>query len=116
MMRIARATMRTGGSLPHRLRSPLLRRGLVVVAQAVDALAQFLARLAVRHVLLRHVNLLAGCRIAAGARRPVVEPEAAEAADLDAMPAEQALRHRIEDHLHSVPGILRHELRIALRE
>src|SRR6185295_10976172 len=53
---------------------------------------------------------------AAGARRPVVEPEAAEAADLDAMAAEQALRHRIEDHLHRVLGVLRHQLRIALGE
>src|SRR5919201_5211093 len=32
------------------------------------------------------------------------------------MAGEQALRHRIEDHLHRVLGVLRHELRIALRE
>src|SRR5688500_20060925 len=41
---------------------------------------------------------------AAGARRPVVEAEAAEAADLDAVAREQRLGHRIEDHLHRVLG------------
>jgi hypothetical protein len=32
------------------------------------------------------------------------------------MPAQQALRHGIEDHLDRVLGVLRHELRIALGE
>src|SRR4051812_10804597 len=102
--------------LPDRLRSALLGSRLPVRRRAIDPLAQLLAGLEVRHVLLRHVHLLARLRIPAGARRPVIQAEAAEAADLDAMAAEQALRHRIEDHLHGVLGVLRHELRIALRE
>jgi hypothetical protein len=62
------------------------------------------------------LHFLARLRIAARARRAVVEPEAAEAADLDAVSGEQRLSHRIEDHLHRVFGVLRHQLRIALGE
>src|SRR5207245_1183861 len=54
-------------TLPDRLRSPLLRSSGRIGRRAVDALAQLLARLEVRHVLLRHVHLLAGLRVAAGA-------------------------------------------------
>src|SRR5258707_9126126 len=102
--------------LAHGLRGALARGGLRFLGGRVDALAQLLARLEVRHVLLRHLHLLARLRIAAGARRPVVQPEAAEAADLDAVAGEQRLRHRIEDHLDRVLGVLRHQLRIALGE
>src|SRR5712691_5493335 len=82
----------------------------------VDPLAQLLARLEVRDVFLRHVDLLARFRIAADARRPVIEPEAAEAADLDALGLHQALRHRVQDHLDRIFGVLCDELRIARRE
>src|SRR4029079_7798690 len=37
-----------------------------------------------------------------------------EAADLDAMAVQQRVRHRIQDHLHRVLGVLRDQLRIAL--
>jgi hypothetical protein len=43
----------------------------------VDAFAQFLAGLEVRNVLLRHLDTLARLGVPAGARRPVVEAEAA---------------------------------------
>src|SRR5260221_135411 len=100
------------------LRSPAARRhhhGRVRI-ERVDALAQLLAGLEVRHVLLGHVHLLARLRVAAGARRPVVQAEAAEAADLDAMAVQQRMRHRVQNHLHRVLGVLRHQLRIALRK
>src|SRR6266568_3699345 len=82
----------------------------------VDPLAQLLARLEVRDVFLRHVDLLARFRVAADARRPVIESEAPEAADLDALGLHQALRHRVQDHLDRVFGVLCDELRIARRK
>src|ERR1700694_574493 len=69
--------------LAHGLRGALARGGRRFIGGRVDPLAQFLSRLEVRHALLRHLLLLARLRIAASARRPVVQPEAAEAADLD---------------------------------
>src|SRR3954468_5310023 len=79
----------------------------------VHALAQLLAGLEMRHELLRHVDLLSRFRIPAGAGRTVVQAEAAEAADLDALSLNQALRHRVEDHLDREFRILGDELRIA---
>src|SRR5690606_11969497 len=52
-----------------------------------DALAQFLAGLEVGHVLAGKRDGLAGLGIAAGAWRPVMQGEAAEAADLDPLAA-----------------------------
>src|SRR5207245_3180722 len=57
-------------------------------------LAQFLAGFEMRHELLRHVHPLARFRIAADARRPVIQPETPEAADLDALPFDQTLRQK----------------------
>src|SRR5258705_1699923 len=88
--------------LAHGLRGALARGGLRFLGGRVDALAQFLPRLEVGHVFLRHLHLLARLRVTAGARRPVVQAEAAEAADLDAIAREQRLGHRIVDHLYRV--------------
>src|SRR5229473_384085 len=82
----------------------------------IDPLAQFLAGFEMRHELLRHVHPLARFRIAADARRPMIQPETPEAADLDALPFDQALRHRIQDHLDGEFGVLGDELRITRRE
>src|SRR3989440_566895 len=103
-------------ALANGLRSALRRRGRGFGGRAIYPLAQFLAGLEVRHVLLGHLHLLARLRVAAGARRPVIQPEAAEAADLDAVAGEQRLGHRVENHLHRVLGVLRDQLRIALGE
>src|SRR5690606_26379918 len=94
--RIVQVTMRMqrpGGREPRRraaladrLRSRLARRRRrhgALAARAVHALAQLLARLEVRHVLLGHLDLLPGLRVAAGARGPIVQAEAAEPPDLD---------------------------------
>src|SRR5687768_3348872 len=77
----------------------------------IHALAKLLARLEVRNVLLRHQHLLAGLRIAPGPRRPVVEAEAAEPADLDALAFREAFGHRVEDHLDRKLGVLGDQLR-----
>src|SRR5882762_11387189 len=82
----------------------------------IDPLAQFLAGFEMRNEFLRHVHPLARFRIAADARRPMIQPEAPEAADLDALPLHQALRHRVQDHLDGEFGILGDELRITRRE
>src|SRR5215510_995245 len=52
---------------------PSCHRALRPLLLDVDTLAQFLPRLEVRHVLRRHLDLLARFRVAAGARRPVVQ-------------------------------------------
>src|SRR3954471_5494886 len=118
--RIVHVTIRmTPGApcyLAHGLRGALARGGLRFLGSRVDALAQLFSRLEVRHVLLRHLDLLARLRVAAGARRPVVQAEAAEAADLDAIAGEQRLGHRVQDHLDRVFRVLRHQLRVALRQ
>ena len=82
----------------------------------IDSFAQFLARLEMRDVLFRHLHPLAGLRIAPGPRRPVVEPEAAESADLDALALGQTFGHGIEDHLDREFGILGHQLRELRRQ
>src|SRR6266568_905593 len=82
----------------------------------IDPLAQFLAGFEMRHEFLGYVDPLARFRIAADARRPMIQPETPEPADLDALPLDQALRHRIQDHLDREFGILGDELRITRRE
>jgi hypothetical protein len=50
----------------------------------INPIAQFPAGLEVGSVLLRHLYRLPGLRIAAGARRAVVDPKTAEPTDFDA--------------------------------
>src|SRR6266571_2394377 len=82
----------------------------------IDPLAQFLAGFEMRHEFLGYVDPLARFRIAPDARRPMIQPETPESADLDALPLDQALRHRIEDHLDREFGVLGDELRITRRQ
>src|SRR5215467_7693090 len=82
----------------------------------VHSLAQFLAGFEVRDVLLRHLHSLARLGIASRTRRPVVESEAAEAANLDAFSLGQALRHGVENHLDRKLGIFGHQLRELRRQ
>src|SRR5450755_3970992 len=82
----------------------------------IDALPQFLSRLEVRDVFFGHLHPLAGLRIAPRPRRPVIEPETAESADLDSLALGQTFGHRIEDHLDREFGILCHELRELRRQ
>src|SRR5438552_5739180 len=82
----------------------------------VDAFSQFLAGLEMRDVLFRHLDPLAGLGVASGAGRPVVEAEAAEAADLDSLPLGQAFGHGVEDHLHRDFGVFGYQLRELRRQ
>src|SRR5689334_7833116 len=82
----------------------------------IHPLTQFLASLEVRHVFGRHLHFFPRFGITPGARGPVIEPETAEAPDLDALALGQALAHRVEDHLHREFRILRHQLRVAYRQ
>src|SRR5579864_5361219 len=90
--------------------------GLFLIEVEIDPLPQFLARLEVRHVLLGHLHLLARLRIAARSRRTIVQAEAAEPADLDALALREAFSHRVEDHLDRQLGILGNQLRKLRRE
>src|SRR4051812_31198379 len=82
----------------------------------IDALAKLLARFEMRDVLRRDLHLLARLRIAPGARRSIVQSEASESSDLDALSVREAFGHRIEDHLDRELGVFRDELRVARRE
>src|ERR1039458_3980185 len=67
---------------------------------ASNTLAQLLACLEVRRILGRNLDLLPCLRVATDAWRAVVEAEAAESTNLDALALGEALRHGFEDHLH----------------
>src|SRR5258706_6641547 len=90
-----------------------MRRGS---AERIDPLAQLLAGLEVRHVLLRYQHLVTGFRIAAGTRRAVVQAEAAEATDFDAPAIGQRVRHRLQNCLDGEFGVFGFERRVALRK
>src|SRR6185436_7485293 len=83
------------------------------VGLAVDELLQLLARLEVRHLLRRHVHLVAGLRIATLPRLAFPEAEATEATQLDLLATVQgvddALEHRVDDEF----GVLLREVRYA---
>src|SRR5476649_98092 len=82
----------------------------------IHALTQLLAGLEVRNELLRHLDLFARLGVSAHARRAVVEPETAEAADLDALALDEAVGHGIKNSLDRELGILRNQMRIAPRQ
>ena len=76
----------------------------------IDAFAQFLARLEMRYVFRRHLDLVAGFGIAAGARRSEIQTETSKAAYLDPVPLRKTLAHGVQYHFHRQFGILRHQL------
>src|SRR5258708_39321346 len=63
----------------------------------VQPVAQVLAGLEVGHALGSDGDLLAGARIAAGARLALLDREGAEAAQLDAIAARQGLGDLVKD-------------------
>src|SRR5688572_8036792 len=64
---------------------------------AVEALAHLLAGLEERHALLVDRDMRAGARIAAGTRRPVLDRERAEAAQLDTVTARERTDDLVEN-------------------
>src|SRR3569832_675084 len=101
-----------GASVPPIVGRPSSLLFLVHLRGAlVDRFAQGLARLEVRHALFGDVHAFARTRVAAHARRAPVDREAAEAADLDAVPAHERGAHRGENRLDGVLGIAMRELR-----
>ena len=66
------------------------------VSRRVDALAQVLAWLEVRHVLPGQGNGFTRLRIAANAWRPKVQRKTAESANLDPLPLGERVAHQIE--------------------
>src|SRR5689334_23915511 len=91
-------------------------RRVLALGPPVDGLAQRLAGLEVRHQLLRDRHLLAAAGIAPHARRTAVDREAAETADLDAVPARERIGHCIEDRLHRELGVALRQLAEAVGE
>src|SRR5579864_3958791 len=79
----------------HSVRPPARRPSYLFLQVEIDAFPQFLSRLEVRHILFGHLDLLARLRIAPGPRRPIIQAEAAEPADLDALALREAFRHRV---------------------
>src|ERR1700737_1202780 len=78
---------------------------------ALPSLAQFLAGLEMRYVLLRYQHLFTRFRITPYARRTAIEAEAAKAANFDAMAVGKRLRHRIEHRLHGEIRAFQNKLR-----
>src|SRR5579864_128129 len=80
-------------------------------ALAVQQLAQLLARLEVGDAFRRHLHLVAGLRVAPGARAAVADAEAAEASELDLLAilerVDDAVEHRVDDDLGVLLGQLR---------
>src|SRR5690606_35100761 len=78
-----------------------------------DLLAQFLARLEVRHVLARQRHRLAGLGVAAHARRPVVQRKTAESTDLDALAGGKRASHHLQQRLDGKVHVLGLQVRLA---
>src|SRR5689334_656310 len=72
----------------------------------VDQLLQLLARLEVRHLLRRHVDLVAGLRIASFPRLALAQAETAESPQLDFLTAVQRLDDAPEDGVDDHLGVL----------
>src|SRR6185437_6181200 len=96
--------------MPSRRPEPL-RDGALV-----HPLPQFLARLEMRDVLAGQRHGRAGLRIAARARRTVMQRETAEAADLDAVAGRQRATHLLDDVAHREFDIGERQMLLALRE
>ncbi|MHC2434360.1 hypothetical protein ACVMB0_001735 [Bradyrhizobium sp. USDA 4451] len=86
------------------------RLGLV----AIETLAHFLAGLEERHALLIDWHMLAGTRIAAGARRAMLHRECAETAQLDTVATRQRRDDFIENRIHNILDIPLIEVRVVL--
>src|SRR3954469_23149024 len=65
-----------------------------------------------RHILGRYLHLCPRFRIAPVAGRSIVQAEAPEPSDLDALALNQTLRYRVEYRLHGNFHLLRGELRV----
>src|SRR5207342_702364 len=126
--RQARATMSRRGRIIRRCGS-FAGRGIIVRGRdrqlsrgsgirfhgndAADAFAEFLARLEMRYVLARQRDGIARLGIAAKPRRPVMQREAAEAADFDALAPGQRGAHHFEQGLHREIDVVRLQVALA---
>src|SRR5579875_302764 len=105
-----------------RLGDPLACRELTIsiadrpARAVVHALAQVLAGLEVRHVLSGERHGLARLRVPPLAGRPEVQREAAESADLDALPLRERIAHDLEDLLERELHILRGQMLLLRRD
>src|SRR6056297_2094976 len=82
---------------------------------AVQPIAQELARLEERHMLLVHLDSLAGAGIAANPRLPLLDREGAETAQLHPVAAGHGGDHLLEDGVHDALHIALVQVRIFLR-
>src|SRR5207237_9153240 len=80
------------------------------VGPVVHPLAQILAGLEVRNVLARKRHRLAGLGVASLAWRPEMQREAAEAADLDAIPLRERIAHDLQNLLQRQLHVLRRQV------
>ena len=82
----------------------------------VHPIPKLFAGLEVRHVLGRERDRGAGLGISTHAPRTEVQREAAEAADLDALAAREAVGHMLEYRLHRELDVPIRQLRLLLRD
>src|SRR5688572_6342980 len=100
------------GSSARDRRQPTGRR-LGRLRLAVDEILQLLARLEVRHLLRRHIDLVAGLRVAALPRLALPQAETAEPSQLDLLAAVQRVDDALEDGIDDDLGVLLREVRDA---
>src|SRR3954452_7449284 len=79
----------------------------------VDQFLQLFARFEVRDLLRRHVDLVAGLRVAPLPRLPLAQAEAAEPAQLDLLAAVQRLDDAAEDGVDDHLGVFLRQIRDA---
>jgi hypothetical protein len=82
----------------------------------VQALAQILAGLEVRHDLLGHLDLVAGARVATDARVALAHREGPESAQLDAVAAHEGFGHLLEHGRDDAFDVAQIKVRIGLCE
>ena len=102
-LRSTRSAQTTAG---RALGSPLEWRGL---DRLFNALAHFLAGLEVRHIFFGNRHGLSAFRVAPCSCRAVIQTEASETTDFDAIPLCQSVPDGAEDLFDRDLGILRHK-------
>src|SRR5580704_4754399 len=87
-----------------------------MIGAVIHPLTQVLAGLEVRNVLARERDGLTGLGIAALARGPEVQREAAEAANFDALPLGERITHDFQDLLQRQLNVLRRQMLLLRRD
>src|SRR5690606_19185562 len=79
---------------------------------AVEALADFLAGLELRHVFLAHIDLFAGARITPDARRTILHRKGAKAPEFDPVAPRHRIPDFVEDRIDDILDVTLEQMRV----